>query len=40
MDKGLVFNALVLACLVKHLLEEERKKALFYGQAGAFVLCL
>ncbi|GAA0346488.1 TerC family protein [Bacillus carboniphilus] len=31
-------NALVLAIMVKHLPEEERKKALFYGLAGAFVL--
>ncbi len=31
-------NALVLAVMVKHLPEEERKKALFYGLAGAFVL--
>ncbi|WP_231689640.1 TerC family protein [Bacillus sp. FJAT-27245] len=30
-------NALVLAIMVKHLLEEDRKKALFYGLAGAFV---
>ncbi|MEN2767485.1 TerC family protein [Ornithinibacillus xuwenensis] len=30
-------NALVLAIMVKHLPEEERKKALFYGLAGAFV---
>ncbi len=30
-------NALVLAILVKHLPEKERKKALFYGLAGAFV---
>ncbi len=30
-------NALVLACMVKHLPEEARKKALFYGLAGAFV---
>lgn len=30
-------NALVLAILVKHLPEEQRKKALFYGLAGAFV---
>lgn len=29
-------NALVLAIMVKHLPEEERKKALFYGLAGAF----
>ncbi|WP_202081032.1 TerC family protein [Caldalkalibacillus salinus] len=33
-------NALVLAILVKHLPEEERKKALFYGLAGAFVFRL
>ena len=31
-------NALVLAIMVKHLPEEERKKALFYGLAGAFIL--
>ncbi|MCD5323949.1 MULTISPECIES: TerC family protein [Pontibacillus] len=31
-------NALVLAVMVKHLPEEQRKKALFYGLAGAFVL--
>ncbi|MGF7047148.1 YkoY family integral membrane protein [Paenibacillus sp. DS2015] len=31
-------NALVLAIMVKHLPDEERKKALFYGLAGAFVL--
>lgn len=31
-------NALVLAIMVKHLPEEQRKKALFYGLAGAFVL--
>lgn len=30
-------NALVLAIMVKHLPEEERKKALFYGLAGAFI---
>ncbi|KZM57519.1 TerC family protein [Anoxybacillus geothermalis] len=30
-------NALVLAVMVKHLPEEQRKKALFYGLAGAFV---
>jgi YkoY family integral membrane protein len=30
-------NALVLAIMVKYLPEEERKKALFYGLAGAFV---
>lgn len=30
-------NALVLAILVKHLEEKERKKALFYGLAGAFI---
>ncbi|MCM3764298.1 TerC family protein [Neobacillus niacini] len=30
-------NALVMAIMVKHLPEEERKKALFYGLAGAFV---
>ncbi|MFD1019988.1 TerC family protein [Thalassobacillus hwangdonensis] len=31
-------NALVLAIMVKHLPEEKRKKALFYGLFGAFVL--
>lgn len=30
-------NALVLAIMVKHLPEKERKKALFYGLAGAFI---
>ena len=30
-------NALVLAIMVKHLPVEERKRALFYGLAGAFV---
>ncbi|GGE71103.1 TerC family protein [Priestia taiwanensis] len=30
-------NALVLAIMVKHLPEEQRKKALFYGLMGAFV---
>lgn len=30
-------NALVLAIMVRHLPEAERKKALFYGLAGAFV---
>ncbi|MDF2607288.1 MAG: hypothetical protein K0S34_1483 [Bacillales bacterium] len=30
-------NALVLAIMVKHLPEEERKRALFYGLAGAFI---
>ncbi|WP_026672197.1 TerC family protein [Alkalihalobacterium bogoriense] len=30
-------NAVVLAMMVKHLPEKERKKALFYGLAGAFV---
>ncbi|KIL51883.1 TerC family protein [Jeotgalibacillus soli] len=30
-------NALVIATMVKHLPEEQRKKALFYGLAGAFV---
>lgn len=30
-------NALVLAIMVKHLPLEKRKKALFYGLAGAFV---
>ncbi|HEY4390719.1 MAG TPA: TerC family protein [Paenibacillus sp.] len=30
-------NALVLAIMVKHLDEDVRKKALFYGLAGAFV---
>ncbi|GAB4074862.1 TerC family protein [Barrientosiimonas marina] len=31
-------NALVLAIMVKHLSPKDRKKALFYGLAGAFVL--
>ncbi|ATH95271.1 membrane protein [Bacillus glycinifermentans] len=31
-------NALVMAVMVKHLPEKERKKALFYGLAGAFVM--
>lgn len=31
-------NALVLAIMVRHLPEKERRKALFYGLAGAFVL--
>ncbi|EXX87841.1 membrane protein [Paenibacillus darwinianus] len=30
-------NALVMSIMVKHLPEKERKKALFYGLAGAFV---
>lgn len=30
-------NALVLAIMVRHLPEKQRKKALFYGLAGAFV---
>lgn len=30
-------NALVIATMVRHLPEEKRKKALFYGLAGAFV---
>lgn len=30
-------NALVLAIMVKHLPEKQRRKALFYGLAGAFV---
>lgn len=30
-------NALVLAIMVKHLPEEKRKRALFYGLAGAFI---
>ncbi|HUC91170.1 MAG TPA: TerC family protein [Paenibacillus sp.] len=30
-------NALVISIMVKHLPEKERKKALFYGLAGAFV---
>ncbi|WLR51181.1 TerC family protein [Bacillus tianshenii] len=30
-------NALVLAIMVKHLPEEQRKKALFYGLFGAFI---
>jgi len=31
-------NALVLAIMVKHLPKKQRKKALFYGLIGAFVL--
>lgn len=31
-------NALVLAIMVRHLPEKQRKKALFYGLAGAFIL--
>ncbi|ALX49833.1 TerC family protein [Lentibacillus amyloliquefaciens] len=31
-------NALVLAIMVKHLPPEKRRKALFYGLAGAFIL--
>lgn len=31
-------NALVLAIMVKHLPEQQRKRALFYGLVGAFVL--
>lgn len=31
-------NALVLAIMVRHLPEKARKRALFYGLAGAFVL--
>lgn len=31
-------NALVLAIMVKHLPEKQRRKALFYGLIGAFVL--
>ena len=31
-------NALVMAVMVKHLPEKDRKKALFYGLAGAFVM--
>lgn len=30
-------NALVMAIMVKHLPEKQRKKALFYGLAGAFI---
>ncbi|WP_410770333.1 TerC family protein [Fontibacillus sp. BL9] len=33
-------NALVLAIMVKHLPESDRKKALFYGLLGAFVFRL
>ncbi len=33
-------NALVLAIMVKHLPEEERKRALLYGLGGAFVFRL
>lgn len=31
-------NALVLAIMVKHLPDKQRKKALFYGLGGAFIL--
>lgn len=31
-------NALVLAIMVRHLPEDQRRKALFYGLAGAFIL--
>ena len=31
-------NALVLAIMVKHLPEKQRKRALFYGLGGAFIL--
>lgn len=31
-------NALVLAIMVKHLPKKQRKKALFYGLVGAFIL--
>lgn len=31
-------NALILAIMVKHLPEKQRRKALFYGLAGAFFL--
>ncbi|MGV2928629.1 TerC family protein [Macrococcus capreoli] len=30
-------NAIVMAVMVKHLPEEQRKKALFYGLVGAFI---
>ena len=30
-------NALVLAIMVRHLPEQEQRKALFYGLAGAFL---
>ncbi|GAJ97444.1 LOW QUALITY PROTEIN: TerC-like integral membrane protein [Geomicrobium sp. JCM 19055] len=33
-------NAVVLAMMVKHLPEKQRKRALFYGLAGAFVFRL
>ncbi|MDV2583152.1 TerC family protein [Alkalibacillus haloalkaliphilus] len=33
-------NAMVLAIMVKHLPEKERKKALFYGLLGAFIFRL
>ena len=33
-------NALVLAIMVRHLPEKQRKRALFYGLAGAFILRL
>ncbi|MGE6631118.1 TerC family protein [Bacillus sp. NPDC077027] len=31
-------NALVMAVMVKHLPEQQRKRALFYGLAGAFIM--
>lgn len=31
-------NALILAIMVRHLPEKERRRALFYGLAGAFIL--
>src|SRR5690625_4483376 len=31
-------NALVLAVMVKHLPEKKRKRALFYGLLGSFIL--
>lgn len=31
-------NALIIAIMVRHLPEKERRKALFYGLAGAFIL--
>ena len=30
-------NAIVMAVMVKHLPEDKRKKALFYGLVGAFI---
>jgi len=33
-------NAIVMAVMVKHLPEEQRRKALFFGLVGAFVFRL